>query len=90
MGAKTEKEWFSQFSCGCLHRGRGDSDGHRDRVAAAEDARAEVAGGDIVEDAGQEAIPQRDYWKIAILQKQSDLLVLAPKMWIGKYAIFDV
>ena len=61
-------------------------------MAAAEDARAEVAGGDIVEDAGQEAIPPRDYWKIAItvLQKQSDLLMLAPKKWIDKYAIFEV
>ena len=61
-------------------------------MAAAEDARAEVAGGDIVEDAGQEAIPQRYYRKIAIavLHKQSDLLVRGPKKWIGKYAIFDV
>ena len=61
-------------------------------MAAAEDARAEVAGGDIVEDAGQEAIPPRDYWKIAIaiLQRQSDLLMRGPKIWIGKYAVFNV
>ena len=82
----TENERFSKFPCGCLHRGRGDSDGHRDRVAAAEDARAEVAGGDVVEDARQEAIPPKYYWKIAntVLQKQSDLLVRGPKKWIGK------
>ena len=41
----------------CLHGRRGNPNRHRNAMPASEDARPEVAGGHIVEDAGQEAIP---------------------------------